>query len=107
MPGRHTALWDRSESGAVLPRPRGHQAGLCLREVRLSISTVIQSHCVYVCVNIHTLKVVLLWKLVWITRQKNQVALGDLGRMEVYFTLVGSEKRSFSRDLSTECRREG
>ena len=33
----------------------------------------------------------LLQKLVWITRQKNQGALRDLGSKEVYFTPVGSE----------------
>ena len=34
----------------------------------------------------------MLWKLVWITWQKKQGALRDLGRQEVYFTVVGSEE---------------
>ena len=34
----------------------------------------------------------MLRNLVWITKRKNQLALGDLGRQEVYFTLVGSEE---------------
>ena len=41
--------------------------------------------------------VYLLWKLVWITRQKNQAALGDLRRQEVYFTLMGSEEITLQR----------
>ena len=34
----------------------------------------------------------MLQNLVWITRRKNQGALGDLGRQEVYFTPTRSEE---------------
>ena len=34
----------------------------------------------------------MLRNLLWITRRKNQAALGHLGRQEVYFTSVGSEE---------------
>ena len=38
----------------------------------------------------------LLWNLVWF-QQKNQAALGGLGRQEVYFTLAGSEEITLQR----------
>ena len=48
----------------------------------------------------------MLQNLVWITWQKNQAALGALGRQEVYFTLVGSEEITLQRSESHKQREQ-
>ena len=44
--------------------------------------------------------------VIWITQWNNQVALGDLGRQEVYFTPVGSEEITVQRSESPANQRQ-